>query len=108
MNSKLLYFLVLAGMTFACQMPSDSPDDMGAPRSAFEGKWKWLKTDGSGVAGPYHADSLTVGYSMMYEFSFTELQVYKNGVPLSNLLTPIPYLKNPQTTADLEKQSNGA
>ncbi len=110
MNSKLFYFLVLAAMSFACQMPSDLPDDTGGnPRSAFEGKWKWLKTDGSGVAGPYHADSVTVGYSMMYEFSFTELQVYKNGVPAEQFT--YTYTVSEETDKQrltLKNKSNGA
>lgn len=81
MKTKFFHFLMLASLAISCQTPFDSLDETnsGAP-TAFEGKWTWLKTDGSGVAGPYHADSTTVGYSMIYQFGSTLLQVYKDGV----------------------------
>lgn len=81
MRTKFAYLLFLASLGIGCQPEFDSFDENGnRPQTAFEGKWIWLKTDGSGVAGPYYADSTTVGYSMIYEFGFSELQVYKDNI----------------------------
>jgi hypothetical protein len=81
MKTKFACLLFLASMALGCQPDFESFDESsnGSP-TAFEGKWLWLKTDGSGVAGPYHADSTTVGYSMIYEFGFTDLQVYRDNI----------------------------
>lgn len=81
MKTKFAYLLFVASMAIGCQPDIESfEESSNGPQTAFEGKWIWLKTDGSGVAGPYHADSTTVGYSMIYEFGFSDLQVYKDYV----------------------------
>lgn len=85
MKTKFAYFLLLASVATGCQPGLESLDENDKrPQTAFDGKWLWLKTEGSGVAGPYHADSTTVGYSMMYEFAFSDLQVYKDKVKVED------------------------
>jgi len=55
------------------------------PINMFEGAWLWIKTEGSGIAGPYISDPSTEGYSMIYDFhDFTNLVVYKNNIKKSS------------------------
>jgi len=70
---KLLYFLCVAGLALGCETENEK-----GPQTVFQGKWRWLKTDGVGIAGPYESDSSTVGYSIRYEFGFSEIQMYRN------------------------------
>ena len=77
-------FLSLVSLA-ACNAPSDAlPEKKNNGSSSLrsqtilEGKWTWIKTNGSGIAGPYTSDSVSVGYSMQYDFGFSELQTYRN------------------------------
>lgn len=73
----------VTGLILGCHTENDPLSDQSEnngkrPQTVFEGKWKWSKTDGVGIAGPYQADSTTVGYAMLYEFGYSELQIYRN------------------------------
>ena len=109
MKTKLFSFLVVASAAIACQTPFDSVDETGGAPTAFEGKWNWLKTVGTGIAGPYQADSTTVGYTMIYEFSSTLLQVYRNGVMAEQHSYTYTVSEEPdKQRLTLKDKSNGA
>lgn len=110
MKTRFVYFLFLASVPISCHPGFESLDENGkGPQTAFEGKWNWLKTDGSGVAGPYHADSTTVGYSMIYEFGVSDLQVYRDDVKAELYSYTYTVSDKPEDQRlTLKNKSNGA
>jgi hypothetical protein len=51
------------------------------PITIMEGGWSWIKTEGSGIAGPYVQDPAISGYTLFYNFyDFTHLAIYRNNV----------------------------
>ena len=85
---KKLIFPFLFALTFACSIPPgvqdgennlNQPPSSKRPQTIFEGVWKWMKTEGVGIAGPYVQDSTATGYSVTYDFlDGTQLQTYTN------------------------------
>jgi hypothetical protein len=89
MKTKLLILLVTSTLV-GCELnndPSKTSDDWinkTRPQTIFEGTWTWEETVGSGIAGPYRSDSISVGYALHYVFGFKELQTYEDGVKVEN------------------------
>ena len=106
--SVILLMALLAGCNVSPSADDKDGGKLSRPQTIFEGVWTWEKTDGDGIAGPYKRDSVIVGYSLHYDFGFSELQTYRNNEKYEHFAYSFATSEKPELQKVVFKDDKGS
>jgi hypothetical protein len=108
---KTLLSILAMATIFSCTSPEIDPklttqNNGRRPQTIFEGKWTWEGTATTSSTGTSKRDSVSEGHSIWYEFTYSDLIVYRNQNKLESLTYTWRYNDNPaDCIIELKKNS---